>query len=168
MFFLVFASAPLWFYVVLVSLSFFFTSLFLYFNSFASFSFFFSFSLLSFMFSPLCFSLCFSQVYLLFFAFSQFIIPCFFFSILSPFKTSVNFPLSLFPFPFPSVPSRFFFPFLCYLVLLLLCSPLCLVLSFFFFFFLLDPSSGFYSQRMQTFSSNKVTAGVHGGVRHAP
>ncbi|KAJ6997308.1 hypothetical protein NC653_013778 [Populus alba x Populus x berolinensis] len=39
----------------------------------------------------------------------------FFFSILSPFKTSVNFPLPLFSFPFPSVPSRFFlfFSFLC-------------------------------------------------------
>ena len=32
----------------------------------------------------------------------------------------------------------------------------------------LPPSSSFYSQRKQTFSGNKVTAGVHGGVRHAP
>jgi len=59
-----------------------------------------------------CSHLCFSQVYPLFFAFSQFIVPSFFFSILSLFKTSVNFPLSLFSSPFPSVPSRFFLFFL--------------------------------------------------------
>ena len=139
-FFLVFASAPLWFYVVLVSLSFFFMSLFLCFNSFAFFSFFFSFSLLSLLFSPLCFSFCFSQVYPLFFAFSQFIVPSFFFSILSPFKISVNFPLSLFSFPFPFVPSRFF-PFLSFFTLH---SPSMSCLFFFLCFFL-DVSSSLFS-----------------------
>ena len=63
------------------------------------------------------------------------------------------------------------------LPLFLLCF-LCFF-SFFFmhsspsvFFFFLPPrlllSSGFYSQRMQTFSGNRVTVAVHGGVRHAP
>jgi len=64
--------------------------------------------------------------------------------------------------PFPSVLFSFLFshPVFFFCCLLAFSSP--------FFSPLLDPSSGFYSQRMQKFSGNKVKASVHGGVRHAP